>query len=225
MSDRSVQVAGLRTIEVIGKAPPRLTVVVLHGYAMSPEDLAPFASSVGVPARFLFPEAPLRAVPTGRAWWAIDPDARSRALAAGPRDLFEEHPPGAASARERLLAFLDAIRSDSELPVVLAGFSQGGMLACDTLLREQLRVAALVLLSSSRIAADDWEPRIHRLQRLPAFVSHGHTDPDLAFSAGEALRDLLERGGADVTWVPFDSGHEIPLVVWRALRKFLSALG
>lgn len=225
MSDRSVQVAGLRTIEVIPKVPPRLTVVVLHGYAMTPDDLAPFASSVGLPARFLFPEAPLHALPTGRAWWDIDPDARARALAAGPRDLFAEHPPGAASARKRLLDFLDALRSDGDLPLVLAGFSQGGMLACDTLLREQLEVAALVLLSSSRIAADDWEPLIHRVQQIPVFVSHGRSDDDLAFSAGEALRDLLARGGADVTWIPFNSGHEIPLVVWRALRKFLSALG
>jgi predicted esterase len=29
---------------------------------------------------------------------------------------------------------------------------------------------------------------------------------------------------APVTWVPFDGGHEIPLIVWRALRKFLNAL-
>jgi phospholipase/carboxylesterase len=55
-------------------------------------------------------------------------------------------------------------------------------------------------------------------------VSHGRGDTDLAFAAGEALRDLLVSGGAAVTWVPFDQGHEIPLVVWRGLRKFLSTL-
>jgi len=63
-----------------------------------------------------------------------------------------------------------------------------------------------------------------RLRGLPAFVSHGRADQDLAFTAGEALRDFVLAGGAEVSWVPFDGGHEIPLVVWRALRKFLSAL-
>jgi phospholipase/carboxylesterase len=32
------------------------------------------------------------------------------------------------------------------------------------------------------------------------------------------------EAGARVFWVPFDGGHEIPLVVWRGLRKFLRAL-
>ncbi|MGE5183235.1 MAG: hypothetical protein ACM31C_14295 [Acidobacteriota bacterium] len=31
-------------------------------------------------------------------------------------------------------------------------------------------------------------------------------------------------GGAHVTWLPFDGGHELPLVVWRGLRKFLRAV-
>jgi len=55
---------------------------------------------------------------------------------------------------------------------------------------------------------------------LPVLVSHGTHDPDLAFSAGEALRDFFRSSGARVTWQPFEGGHEIPLIVWRALRRF-----
>ena len=47
---------------------------------------------------------------------------------------------------------------------------------------------------------------------------------DLAFTAGTALRDCLVASGADVTWQPFDQGHEIPLVVWRTLKKFLASV-
>jgi phospholipase/carboxylesterase len=54
-------------------------------------------------------------------------------------------------------------------------------------------------------------------------MSHGEADPDLAFSTGEALRDVLAAAGASVEWVPFEQGHEIPLLVWRRLRKFLQA--
>jgi phospholipase/carboxylesterase len=55
-------------------------------------------------------------------------------------------------------------------------------------------------------------------------VSHGELDDDLAFSAGERLRDFVAAAGAVVTWVPFAQGHEIPLVVWRRVRKLLDAL-
>ena len=77
---------------------------------------------------------------------------------------------------------------------------------------------------STAPGAAEWQPLVERLRGLPVLVSHGRADPDLAFSAGEALRDLLAGGGADVTWVPFEQGHEIPLVVWRGLRKFLAPL-
>ena len=222
MSEAPATIAGLRTIVVEPAAPPLLDVVMLHGYAMMPEDLAPFASSLGLPARFLFPEAPVEAIPAGRAWWDMDQEKKARQMAIGPRDLAGEYFPGAAAARALLLKFLGATRQGR--PVALVGFSQGGMLACDTLLRERPDVAALALLSSSRISADEWAPLASRLAGLPVLVSHGQRDPDLAFAAGEALRDLLQRGGARVTWVPFDQAHEIPLVVWRALRKFLAAL-
>ena len=224
MSETPAVIAGLRTI-VVEAGVPRLDVVVLHGYAMVPEDLSPFAASLGIPARFLFPEGPVPAETTGRCWWEMDQEKRARQMASGPRDLAQGHFPGAASARARLLDFLVEVRATSGgRPVALVGFSQGGMLACDTLLREQPAVVGMALLSASRIAADEWTPLAHRLKGLPVLVSHGEQDPDLAFAAGEALRDLLRGGGARVTWVPFEQGHEIPLVVWRALRKFLAAL-
>jgi phospholipase/carboxylesterase len=108
--------------------------------------------------------------------------------------------------------------------LVVGGFSQGGMLALDTVLRGSQTVDGLVLLSASRLAMSDWEPHRARLRQLPVFVSHGAADQDLAFSAGERLRDFVLESAARVTWVPFETGHEIPLVVWRGLRKFLSAL-
>ncbi len=222
MNETSIEIAGLRTVVVEPKDPCELVAVMLHGFAMAPEALSPFAHSLGIPARFFVPAAPLPA-PEGRSWWNIDVEVRARSLATGPRDLSTQHPPDAPAARARLLAFLEEVRAwDTKLPIALIGFSQGGMLACDTYLRSRPDVSSLGLLSSSRIMLDEWLPLVHRIDRMPVLISHGRNDADLAFSAGEALRDLLAGAGADVTWVPFGQGHEIPLVVWRALRKFLS---
>ena len=215
-------IAGLRTLVVSMDRAPRITVVVLHGYAMRPEDLAPFAESIGVPAAFYFPEGPLDAEPAGRAWWPVDQERRTVAMQAGSRDLHDEHPAGAAAARGLLTRVLAEVgRRHAGLPVVLVGFSQGGMLACDALLRDRPAIAGLALLSSSRISVDEWIPLASRFAGVPILVSHGRDDPDLSFHAGEALRDLCASGGGDVTWVPFQGRHEIPLVVWRALRMFL----
>ena len=222
---RTEQIADWTVLVEDSEASPRHVVVMLHGYAMQPQDLAPFARSMSSGGVFYFPEGPLDAAPTGRAWWPIDHERKATMLLAGPRDLHAEHPAGAAPARASLLGLLQSLRlRHPGIPLVMIGFSQGGMLALDTILRGGAHVDALCLLSSSRICADEWEPRLERLRGLPCLVSHGVADPDLAYAAGEALAALLQRGGASVTWVPFPGGHEIPLVVWRAIRKLLAGL-
>jgi phospholipase/carboxylesterase len=228
--ESTLELGGLGAVAVGDADAARAVVVLLHGFQMSPADLSPFAHSLRAPAWFLFPEGPLPAQPRGRAWWHIDAAARTRALAVGPRDFAVQHPPDLPAARTRLAAFLTALAPRvGGRPLVLGGFSQGGMLVCDSLLRDgSLRhgVSALALFSASRIAFDEWRPLLEGapLRGLPALVSHGHRDDDLSFAAGEALRDCLAGAGAAVDWVPFSEGHEIPLVVWRRLRKLLATL-
>ena len=228
--EETLELGGLRTVSVGDRDAARMVVVILHGFQMAPADLSPFAHSLQAPAWFLFPEAPLTAEPRGRAWWHIDAKARERALAVGPRDFAVQSPPDLPAARDRLRAFLAALApSVAGRPLVLGGFSQGGMLACDSVLRagaDTLGLAALALFSASRIAFDEWRalPPAGGLPGLPVLVSHGELDDDLAFAAGERLRDFLVGAGADVAWVPFGTGHEIPLVVWRRLRKLLTSL-
>lgn len=217
-------IAGLETT-IIDSGQPAAAVVLLHGYGMQPTDLTPFAHSIGVPARFFFPRAEYPCPLGGHSWWDVDAEARRGTLANGARDLTGQRPSGLESARLRLTQFLEELaREFQPRQLILGGFSQGGMLACDFVLRGPHPVDGLVLLSSSRIDFDAWQPLHSRLSGLPAFVSHGEQDVDLSFAAGSALRDFLNASGADVSWVAFPGGHEIPLVVWRGLRKFLTTL-
>jgi phospholipase/carboxylesterase len=226
-----VEVGGLRTI--VTGAPSALAVVLLHGRQMQAADLAPFTHSLGTHARFYVPDAPLAAEPSGRSWWPVDAEARARAREAtgGPLDLSAMDPPGRAEARAHLSALLAHAVSEGATRLVVVGFSQGGMLAMDHALcapeasEGGAPPHALVLLSSTRIAIDDWTPRLSRLRGLPVLVAHGRADAELAFSAGEALAEAARAGGAEVSFLAFDGPHEIPLVVWRALRKFLRELG
>src|SRR5579864_4393783 len=123
-------------------------VVLLHGFMGSPEDLAPFARSLGVRAEFFFPQGHVdlrdRGL-RGRAWWPEDADTKLRA--AGPSaDLSGWIPDGLSDARSWLEDILDEVKGATDpRPLVLGGFSQGAMLACDLVLRSARAVDGLVL--------------------------------------------------------------------------------
>jgi phospholipase/carboxylesterase len=224
MGETVRELAGLRTLLAGDPAAP-LALVLLHGYGMDPQGLAPFSHSLGVPLLYLLPEGPLRAAIGGHGWWMSTLEAARESRARAPRDLAALEPPGLDLARGRLTTFLDAAVAEFATPRwVLGGFSQGGMLALDLALRGTHRPAGLLLCSASRIALRQWTPHAGRLAGLPVLVSHGTRDPDVAFSAGEALRDFVAAGGARVDWLPFEGGHEMPLSVWRGVRKFLRGL-
>lgn len=210
------------THHVVDVDRPKGVVVLLHGYASSASDLSPFASALGLDLRFVFPEAP-HALVRGRGWWSIDEEARARDRAVGPRDLSALDPPTIAELRARVGELLDHVTLPG-LPLVIGGFSQGAMLACDVALHDPRAFAGLVLLSGARIRATEWAPRLSSRRGLPVFVSHGRSDDDLSFDAAAALAKELETGGLAVTFFPFDGGHEVPLVAWRALKKFLRAV-
>src|SRR5687768_13939791 len=146
-----------RVVVDVDPQPGTPIVVLLHGFLGMVEDLAPFARSLRVPGRFVVPHgihdmAPLR----GRAWWPIDVDARDAEIAKGPRDLSKFVPEGLPDARRIVSELLDELTRESPgSPLVLGGFSQGGMLATDITLRTDRPLAALALFSSARIAADD----------------------------------------------------------------------
>jgi phospholipase/carboxylesterase len=225
--EETIDIGPCRVIAVGDRSTAQIVIMLLHGFAMTPSDLSPFAHSLGVPAWFLFPEGPLPAAPQGRAWWHIDPVLREASIAEGPRDFAGQHPPDLPRARELLNTLLDRTVDEANgRPLIVGGFSQGGMLTCDTIVRAGRAVAGMLLLSTSRIAYDEWPPYLEagNVHGLPTLVSHGQSDPDLAFAAGVALKECLSKAGADVTWVPFGEGHEIPLPVWREVRKFVGRL-
>jgi phospholipase/carboxylesterase len=201
-------------------------VVLMHGFGAPGDDLVSLARIIDAPhgTRFVFPEAP-NAIPgfgDGRAWWMLDM-ARIERLAQGETaDLSREVPEGLADARAGVIAMLDA--ADKTLKpskLVLGGFSQGAMLACDVALRTERPLAALVMLSGTFVAADEWIPLMKRRSGLPVYQSHGSADRLLPFALSEQLRDALTAAGLAVTWSPFRGAHEIPPSIIDGLGSFL----
>jgi phospholipase/carboxylesterase len=204
-------------------------VVLMHGFGAPGFDLVDLAQYVPAPAalRWVFPEAPLSLEGgPGRAWWMIDNELFERRMRGERVDRTEEVPPRLPAARAELSSLLDAIEHELGAPraeQLLGGFSQGSMLAIDQALHARERPRGLILLSSTLIAASEWTPRADAVRDLPILQTHGRADSILPFEDAERLRRVLEDGGAKLTFVPFQGGHELPPVALRALAEFLKA--
>jgi phospholipase/carboxylesterase len=109
--------------------------------------------------------------------------------------------------------------------LLLGGFSQGSMLACDVVLHSEQKPAGLMLLSSTLIARADWAPRMAGCRGLPVLQTHGRQDPLLPFGDAEELRNLVRGAGADMTFLAFDGGHELPPPVLDAVSRFIETHG
>jgi phospholipase/carboxylesterase len=202
-------------------------VVLLHGFGAPGDDLVDLAAFLRVPAevRFVFPEAPLLLDGgPGRAWWMLDMALFERRMRGEHIDRTDDEPPALARLREQMFAALSAIEARLGVgreQLLLGGFSQGSMLACDVALHAEHKPAALILLSSTLIARPSWSARAASCKGLPVLQTHGHRDPLLPFADAEKLRDLLLGAGADLRFVPFPGGHELPPITLDAVSKLI----
>jgi phospholipase/carboxylesterase len=222
------RIAGGTDREGGGEGP---VVVLLHGFGAPGDDLVPLSRVIAAPpgTRFVFPEAPvsLEAIGfgQGRAWWMLDMERLMELQRGRPADvdaLRTRVPDGLAEARGALGSMLDDL-VDALRPsqLVLGGFSQGAMLACDVALRSDRALAGLVLMSGTLIAEQEWLALFPGRKGLPVFQSHGRADALLPYANAEALRDHMLAAGWRVTWLPFRGGHEIPPEVVDGVGEFL----
>lgn len=204
-------------------------VVLLHGFGAGGDDLVALADWIEAPpgTRWVFPAGPLTLSPLygdARAWWMIDLERLERELAGGrPADRAAEVPEGLAAARAAVLGLLDALARDHRRrddAFVLGGFSQGAMLSVDVALHGA-RPRGLVLLSGTLVAEVEWRKHVAALAGLRIFQSHGTKDGLLSFAGAEKLHGFLVEGGAEVAFVPFPGGHEIPPPVLELVEDFL----
>ncbi|MBN1607976.1 MAG: phospholipase [Polyangiaceae bacterium] len=233
---------GLRVWVTASRAPqtksPRLVVVLLHGFGAPGDDLVALSHGLAVPPGtvFAFPEAPVSlagVLPAmllreARAWWLLDLDSQEAALRAGRFEvLTASNPPGLETARNAVVSMLDELQRSHEVSperIVLGGFSQGAIVACDVALHDTRPLAGLVLMSGTLMAQDAWVAGMPSRIGLRVLQSHGSDDTLMPPALSERLRDLFVAAGLSVDWVPFRGGHSVPQAVLTRLEAFLAHL-
>ncbi len=217
--------APLPTVELDPASAPVAVVIWLHGLGADGHDFESIVPALrlpeNMPVRFVFPHAPEISVTAfggqrARGWFDFNP--------AGGADL-----PG---LHKSALQIQDLIQNeiDSGMPaerIVLAGFSQGGVMAFHTGLYYPKRLAGILALStflaeSEKLASDKAEAN----RQIPILMCHGQQDTVLPMSLGESSLAHLKSAGYDVEWREYPMGHEVCLDEIREIsRWFQKVLG
>jgi phospholipase/carboxylesterase len=227
--DITVRLTGGEDREGGGDGP---LVVLMHGFGAPGTDLIGLWRVLDVPrnVRFAFPEAPHRipGMPGARAWWMVDFARAEQAMSDGPRSYAAEIPSGMEEATDQVVQMIEAMQTELGVAserLIVGGFSQGSMAACNAVFTRAVTPAGLVILSGTPVNLEAWKKGMAEKAGVPVFQSHGVHDALLSFQAAEQLRDEMREHGLLTEWVPFRGGHELPMPVLEGLSRFLSTFG
>tara|TARA_R110002049_G_scaffold70521_22_gene182180 strand:+ start:2823 stop:3497 length:675 start_codon:yes stop_codon:yes gene_type:complete len=215
--------APLPTVELNPGAAPVAVVIWLHGLGADGHDFEPIVPELrlpeNLPVRFVFPHAPEIAVTAfggqrARAWFDFNP--------AGGADL-----PGIKRSVSRIH---DLIQNeiDSGMPahrIVLAGFSQGGVMALQTGLYYPKKLAGILALSTFLAEGEELAARKSAANAdIPIFMCHGQQDAVLPMSLGKSSLAVLQAAGYAVEWRDYPMGHEVCLQEIQDISSYLQTV-
>jgi phospholipase/carboxylesterase len=183
--------------------PPNALMVWLHGLGADGYDLEPAAEMLEVAGiRHVFPHAPVRPVTINggmamRAWYDI----------AAPDLRWHEDAAGIQASAQQIRELIHGLRRDSQLPVVLAGFSQGAVIG---LTAGALGVSSLVgVVAMSGYVPQFLMPSLAGLRSTRVLMAHGEQDEVIPFTLAETSRIALLDNGVEVAWHSYAMTHAI----------------
>ena len=213
----------LPAVELETGPDPTAAIVWLHGLGADGNDFVPIVNEMRLPAslpiRFVFPHAPVRPVTLNngfrmRAWYDLAAgDITSRADIAGVRE---------SQAHVEALIAREKARGIEARRIVIAGFSQGGVMALYTGVRHAERLAGIVALSTYVVAPEKLADDGAAANRdVPIFMAHGTFDPMVRPEWGEAGRRALVAAGYRIEWHTYPMPHSVVWEEVEAISEFL----
>jgi len=204
--------------------PIRSCVIWLHGLGASGDDFAPIVPQLDIQdelgIRFVFPHAPNIPISVNGgavmpAWYDIhDADFSQRADKAGIEQ--------SSSVIRDMINDEIACGIDPS-KIVIAGFSQGGVIAINTGLLFPQTLAGIMALSTY-VALRDTLPTATNSghSKPPIFYAHGDVDPVIPIEYAESSRRFLEQAGYSVEWNSYPMDHAVCAKEIRHIKDWLT---
>ena len=195
----------LETVEITPNGAAQASVIWLHGLGADGHDFESIVPHLRLPdsikVRFIFPHAPKQPVTVNggyvmRAWYDIYEQTLDRKVDFDGIQTSSQH-------IERLIA-REIDKGIAPNNIMLAGFSQGGVIALETGLRYQPRLAGIVALSTY-LADTKQVPS----GNMPIFMGHGSFDPVVPFKLGQKAQEALQNNGHSVRWHSYPMEHSV----------------
>jgi phospholipase/carboxylesterase len=201
--------------------PGAPVIIILHGLGTNADDMASLCEQLKIPhCRFVLPDAPLhlKGYPEGAYAWY---------------DFQAHHREEIVKSREYLFKVMDRFSNDPNLrpaagaekkptPIILMGFSQGGVMAMEAGLNYKGKVAGIV--SMSGYMPDPWATltKAETPFETPILLVHGSQDDVVPVDGSRhAAESLRETGYSSITLKEFPMGHTITEESLGEVSKFL----
>jgi phospholipase/carboxylesterase len=203
--------SSLSCIELNPPKPPIGSVIWLHGLGADGNDFVPIVSALNLPdelpLRFIFPTAPLQPVTLNngyimRAWYDIvglsmkertDHDGINQSINLIKKLIEKEIQAGISPNK-----------------IILAGFSQGAVMALATGLSYPHALGGILALSGYLPDPEYFlklaSPANHS---TPIFIAHGTEDDVVAHAYGVMAHDFLKDQGCAVEWHSYSMAHSV----------------
>lgn len=220
-------IAGLKVVKIDGD-PSADTIILLHGFGANNRDLVGLSKIYNENPKptWIFPQGPLKIQFSkdfvGHAWFDVD-----MALLRSVEDMNNDEL-GEAFSKELEISRkpVELLIKELSIPrskLVLGGFSQGAVLAIDTMLHCSEQIKALLIFSGTLVYENYWRQLLPVHKKTPFFQSHGRADPILPVQRAEKLEKLLLSEGLDGKLHLFNGGHTIPIELYGKIYDFLKS--
>jgi len=186
-------------------------VIWLHGLGDSGAGFAPVVPLLNLPhdhtIRFIFPHAPEQAVTINNgfvmpAWYDIkNENLHTRADMDG---VLQSESSVKALIQEQIDNGIAASH------IILAGFSQGGVMSLFTGLRFEQRLAGIIALSCYLPIKDQLPAKLSTANKnTPILQHHGELDDVVPMSAGKMANELMTNEDYDTQWKTYRMAHSV----------------
>lgn len=131
-------------------------------------------------------------------------------------------PQSIADSRALLLRFLDEIAErhpPRDGKVVLAGFSQGALMALDAGFRTATPLRGIVAMSGGLY--EDELPDLRARREQPVLIVHGTADDMIPVVAARRARRVLEEHGIEPEYHEFPMGHNVTQESMAVVADFI----
>ena len=200
----------LRAVELETGGKVRASILWLHGLGADGHDFEPIVPHLGLDGRgvrFIFPHAPRRAVTINGgllmpAWF----DIRAQDFSAKVDDIGIR----ASAVQVEALLARERGRGVPAERILLAGFSQGGVIALHVALRFKERLAGAIGLSTFLPGTVTQPDELSQANAaLPVFLAHGDEDPLIPLAWAQQARDRLAGLDHPVVWKTYPMEHQV----------------